>query len=110
MHLSQRMDKDVLILAPGQKLTASEGKEDLSRAVHEALEGGVLKILLDCSSVEFIDSLGVGQIVASFVSTRNKGGRLILCGLRPRIVLVLRMASLHLVLDMRETAPEEVAW
>ncbi|WP_306598634.1 STAS domain-containing protein [Geothrix sp. 21YS21S-2] len=110
MHLTQHMDRDVLVLVPGQKLTASEGKEDLSRAVHEALDAGVLKILLDCSSVEFIDSLGVGQIVASFVSTRNRGGRLILCGLRPRVVLVLRMASLHLVLDMREAGPEDVAW
>jgi len=110
MALSQHTTQDVLILTPGQKLTAAEGKEDLSRAVHGALEAGVRKILLDCSAVEFIDSLGVGQIVASFVSTRNRGGRLVLCGLRPRIVLVLRMASLHLVLDMRATGADEVVW
>jgi anti-sigma B factor antagonist len=110
MHLTQHMDQDVLILAPGRKLTAAEGKEDLSEAVHAALGAGVRKILLDCTSVEFIDSLGVGQIVASFVSAKNQGARLILCGLGSRIMLVLRMANLHLVLDMRETGPEGVTW
>jgi len=50
MHLTQIMDKDVLILAPGQKLTAAEGKEDLSEAVHAALGAGVRKIVLNLAA------------------------------------------------------------
>lgn len=110
MPLTQHLDQDVLTIAPGQKLTASDGNEELSTDVRNALEAGIRKILLDLSAVEFIDSLGVGQIVASFTSIRHRGGRLILCGLKPRIVLVLKMASLDLVLDLREARPDASAW
>ena len=110
MTLASHQDQDVLILRPGHKLTVSDGGEELSRVVHEALEAGTRRILLDLSATEFMDSLGVGQVVASFVSVRNKGGQLVLCGLQPRIALVLRMANLHMVLDMRESGPESVAF
>ena len=110
MPLTQRLDQDVLTIAPGHKLTASDGNEELSTDVRTALDSGLRKILFDFSSVEFIDSLGVGQIVASFTSIRNRGGRLILCGLQPRIALVLKMASLDMILDIREKAPDASAW
>ena len=60
--------------------------------------------------MEFLDSLGVGQIVASHVAVRNRGGQLVLCRPSHRVSLVLRMANLHMVLDIRETAPAEVTW
>lgn len=110
MPLTQRQQQDVLILCPGQKVTASEAGEELSKAVLQGLEGGTLKFLFDFSAVEFMDSLGVGQIVASYTAIKNRGGRLILCGLRPRIMVVLRMASLHLVLEIQDSGPDEVIW
>lgn len=110
MTLMQHQHQDILILAPGEKVSISEGGEELSAAVQQALEAGIRKVLFDFSAVDFIDSLGVGQIVASYVSVKNKGGHLILCGLKPRITLVLRMANLHHVLDIKETGPSGVVW
>lgn len=110
MTLMKHQHQDILIIAPGMKVTVTEGGDELSAAVQQALEAGIRKVLFDFSMVEFIDSLGVGQIVASYVSIKNKGGHLILCGLKPRITLVLRMASLHLVLDIKESGPSGVIW
>ncbi len=110
MTLRKHQHQDITIIAPGEKLTISENGDELSAAVREALESGSTKILFDFSEVEFIDSLGVGQVVASHVAVNNKGGHLILCGLKPRILLVLRMASLHLILDIKDTGPGAVIW
>ena len=110
MPIPYRQDPEVLVVTPGQKVTASDGNEELSRIVQASLETGIRKVLFDFSNVEYIDSLGVGQIVTCYTSAKNKGGHLILCGLKPRIVLVLKMASLHLILDMRETGPEDLVW
>jgi len=110
MTIAQHRFEDVLILAPGRKLTVSEGEAELSAAVQRGLEEGLRRFLFDFTAVEFIDSLGVGQIVASYVSIKNREGRLILCGLSPRVALVLRMASLHLVLDIKDAGPGEVIW
>ena len=110
MNLGLRQDPDQLTLTPGIKFTASDGSEEVSRAVQEALDQGVRRILFDLSAVQLIDSLGVGQLMASYVSTTNRGGRMVLCRLSPRVALVLKTASLHLVLDIRDSAPEDVAW
>jgi anti-anti-sigma factor len=110
MALKKHLHENVLILAPGEKVCISENSEELLTAVHEGLESGITNFLFEFSAVEFIDSLGVGQIVASHVAIKNKGGHLILCGLKPRILLVLRMASLDLVLDIKESGPGEIFW
>jgi len=110
MTLLKHQHEDILIIAPGEKVSITEGGDELSRAVQEGLAAGARKVLFDFTAVEFIDSLGVGQIVASYTSIKNKGGHLILCGLQPRILLVLKMASLHLVLDIKDSGPGEVIW
>ena len=110
MTLKKTQHDGILIIAPGEKVTVTEGGDELLKAVQQGLEEGFTKILFDLSAVEFMDSLGVGQIVASYVSIKNKGGHLILCGLKPRIALVLRMASLHLVLDIKESGPGSLLW
>ncbi|MBK8725305.1 MAG: STAS domain-containing protein [Holophagaceae bacterium] len=110
MTLKRHLHQGILIIAPGEKVTITEGGDELLKAVQQGLEEGVTKVLLDLSTVAFMDSLGVGQIVASYVSIKNKGGQFILCGLKPRIALVLRMASLHLVLDIKDLQPGEILW
>ncbi|MFN8011253.1 MAG: STAS domain-containing protein [Holophagaceae bacterium] len=102
--------EDVFVVAPGRKLSVTEGEGELSAAVQKGMEEGFRKVLLDLTAVEFIDSLGVGQIVASLVSIQNRGGKLILCGVGSRVALVLRMANLHLALDIKEGGPGEMVW
>ena len=110
MTITRHQQEEVLILAPGKKLTFSETGDELSEAVRQALEEGIRKFLFDFSAVEFIDSLGVGQIVSSYTSIKKKEGHLVLCGLQPRIALVLRMVNLHFVLDIKDGGPGEVIW
>jgi anti-sigma B factor antagonist len=110
MSIREQRQDDLLILAPGHKLTVSEDGHDLSEAVKAGLAAGARRILIDLSTVEFIDSQGVGEIVHSLVSVQNAGARLVLCGLQSRVALVLRMANLHMVLDIQDKAPAEVAW
>lgn len=110
MSISRMVVDGILILTPGPRLTASVIGEALSQAVKENLDAGIDKVLFDFSEVEFIDSLGVGQILTSYRMITDAGGRLILCGLKPRVLTVLRMANLHTVLDIREKASGDIPW
>lgn len=110
MPIRQLRLDDILVLLPGSKLTASATGEELSSAVRQGLAEGIRKVLFDFSDVEFIDSLGVGQIVSSYRLITETGGRLIVCGLQPRVQTVLRIANLHSVLDIREKTQSDVNW
>ena len=48
----------------------------LHQLVKDQLDVGKRNILLNFKDVEFIDSFGVGEILASYISTHNLGGKL----------------------------------
>jgi len=110
MPLVQRLEQDILTIAAGQKLTAFDGALDLADLVKKGLADGIRRFVLDLSDVEYIDSTGVGGIANSHSAAKNQGGRLVLVGLQPRVVLVLKMASLDLVLEIREAGADPVVW
>lgn len=72
---------------------------DLVKAV---LEEGRRFILLNFEQVGFIDSFGVGEILASYISTHNLGGKLKLTRISKKLFLVFQVTMLTKVLDIFE--------
>ena len=50
----------------------------------------------------FIDSFGVGEILASFKSVQDLGGKLKLCRISEKLLLIFKITMLDKVLDIRE--------
>jgi anti-sigma B factor antagonist len=73
------------------------------------LEKGFLKIVLDMKSVKYIDSSGVGELVASFTTVKNKGGQLILASLNNKILDLLQLTALITVFDICKTTEEALS-
>jgi anti-sigma B factor antagonist len=72
----------------------------LHQTVKDQLNEGKRNILLNLSKVEFIDSFGVGEILASFISTQNLGGRLKLSNISKKIYVVFEITMLIKVLEI----------
>lgn len=72
----------------------------LHQLVKEQLEVGKKQILLNFDKVEFIDSFGVGEILASYISTHNLGGQLKLARISKKLYLVFQITMLTKVLDI----------
>jgi anti-anti-sigma factor len=62
--------------------------------VKSQLDRGARKILFNFKDVKYIDSFGVGELVASYISTQSLGGKLKLTGVSGRIELLLKITSL----------------
>jgi anti-sigma B factor antagonist len=74
----------------------------LHQLVKDQLESGKKHILLNFDKVEFIDSFGVGEILASYISTHNLGGKLKLARISKKLFLVFQVTMLTKVLDIVE--------
>ncbi len=74
----------------------------LHQLVKDQLETGKKHILLNFEKVEFIDSFGVGEILASYISTHNLGGKLKLARISKKLFLVFQVTMLTKVLDIVE--------
>lgn len=84
MTVSTRTSGDVTIIDFKGRITIGVGDVALRSAVHEALDGGATKILLNLADVTTIDSSGVGELVGSYTTTNNRGAKLALLNLPPR--------------------------
>lgn len=109
MKISVRQNGEVTILAIKGKVTIGEGDVALRQAIQEALNGGARKIVLELSEVSTIDSSGVGEVVSSFTAVTNRGGKLKLLNLPPKVVDILTITQLITVFEVFESEAEAVA-
>ena len=72
----------------------------IHQLVKSRLEAGRTDILLNCEKVDFIDSFGVGEILASYISTQNMGGKLKLSMVSPKLLLIFQVTMLTRVLEI----------
>ncbi len=81
--------------------------EDLTPSIHqligEQLATGKHKILLNFAAVDFIDSYGIGDIVAAHVSVQKKKAQLKLAALSPKIWLIFNYSGLTRNLDIYDS-------
>lgn len=77
-------------------------QETLHSLVEGQLNRGRRNILLNLGGVGFIDSFGVGQILASYISTQDLGGRLKLCRVSQKLLLIFQITMLDKVLEIHE--------
>ena len=66
--LKARMESidDVTVVRLSGKITIGKGDEILRDAVDGALKAGAKKLLLDLTDVTYIDSAGMGELVAAY--------------------------------------------
>ena len=65
-----------------------------------ALLGEASDVAVDLSEIEFIDSAGIGVLVALFKNSRLRGGRARFCGLRPGVRSVLEIIRLDQIFEI----------
>ena len=94
MHVEVRQTKDVVILDLKGRLTAGLGDQILREAIDELLAEGRRRILLNLSEVAFVDSAGVGELVAGLKTARRFGAELKLLNVGDRVYSTLDMARL----------------
>lgn len=109
MKVDVRHREGVTILEPKGKITIGVGDIALRDAVVESLEAGSRNILLDLNQVSTIDSSGVGEMVSAYTTVTNRGGKLKLLNLSPKVVDILQITQLITVFEAFEEEDEAIA-
>jgi anti-sigma B factor antagonist len=108
MKIDKRVRDGVTILEVEGKITIGKGDVALREAVHQALSDGATKIVMNLGSVSTIDSSGVGELVSAFTTVTNRGGRLKLLNLPPKVNDILQITQLITVFETFDNEDEAV--
>jgi anti-sigma B factor antagonist len=106
MNLKTRRLDDVVILDLSGRITIGEGTLMLRSEIHKLLDAGEQKFLLNLADVDYIDSSGLGELVSSFTTVRNKGGQLKLLSLTRRVRDLLQITKLLTVFEAFDNETE----
>lgn len=101
MKISTREKDDILIFDIEGEIRRSDITDiTLHQLVKDQLDTGKRNILLNFQNVEFIDSFGVGEILASYISTHNLGGKLKIAKISKKLYLVFQVTMLTKVFEI----------
>lgn len=101
MEIKTREKEDIIIFDVSGEIKRSDVVDiTLHQQVKDFLDSGKRNILFNFHKVDFIDSFGVGEILASYISTHNLGGRLKIAKISKKLYLVFQVTMLTKVLDI----------
>jgi anti-sigma B factor antagonist len=109
MKATSRSVDGVEIIKLEGKITIGAGDTQLREVIGNAIASGKNKILLDMSGVTTIDSSGIGELVGSYTTVTNRGGKLKLLHLPAKLNELLHVTQLITVFEVYENEPEAAA-
>ena len=102
---TRREAGDVAVVDLSGKIALGDGAP-LRRLVRELLDAGHRKILFNLGDVDYIDSYGIGEMVAAHTTVSKADGELKLIHLTRRVRDLLQITRLVTVFDVQ---PDEAA-
>ncbi|HEY8411380.1 MAG TPA: STAS domain-containing protein [Pyrinomonadaceae bacterium] len=106
LDVKERQAGDVTILDLRGEVRIGEGSIALRDAIRNLADSGKKKLLLNLAGVSYIDSSGIGELIANYTTVSRQGGQLKLLKLTDRVQNLLVITKLLTVFDAYEDEAE----
>ena len=109
LNIKQRQAGDVSILDLDGQVRMGDSATALRGAIRGLVAGGDKKILLNLAGVKYIDSGGIGELIANYTTVGRGGGQMKLLNLTDKVQDLLVITKLLTVFDVYENEPEALS-
>jgi len=100
LNINQRQAGDVTILDMDGEVRIGDSSTALRSSIRNLVAGGSNKILLNLAGVKYIDSSGIGELIANYTTVGRGGGQLKLLNLTEKVQDLLVITKLLTVFDV----------
>lgn len=109
LNINQRQAGDVTILDMDGEVRIGDSSTALRGSIRNLVAGGNKKILLNLRGVKYIDSSGIGELIANYTTVGRSGGQLKLLNLTDKVQDLLVITKLLTVFDVYDNEAEALA-
>lgn len=109
MKISARTYGDIKVLSLKGDLTTGEGDVKLRESLKEEIGAGFKKILINLGDVGFMDSGGIGELMAGYSTCKKAGASLRLVNLTKKAHDLLQITQLITMFDVYEDEKDAIA-
>jgi anti-sigma B factor antagonist len=103
LKLSKKTVDGILVIVCSGRIVFGEESSLLREEVKQAVQDGVKRIVLNLGDVNYIDSGGLGTLVALHTTAHNAGATIKLANLTKRVGDLLQVTKLLTVFDVRNS-------
>jgi anti-sigma B factor antagonist len=106
LDLKERQAGDVTILDLSGEVRIGDSSVALRDSIRNLADQGKKKVLLNLGGVKYIDSSGIGELIANYTTLKRGGGQLKLLNLTDRVQNLLVITKLLTVFDAYDNEAE----
>jgi len=106
LDVNERQAGDVTILDLSGEVRIGDSSVALRDSIRNLADQGKKKVLLNLGGVKYIDSSGIGELIANYTTVKRGGGQLKLLNLTDRVQNLLVITKLLTVFDAYEDEAE----
>ncbi len=106
MNVTAEYNGDILIVKPQGELMGGPEADRFKDIIDEALRRSVAGIVVDMTGVNWMNSSGLGMLVAALAKVRGAGGDLKLAALSERVRRPLQLTRLDSVFEQYDSVEE----
>ena len=108
LNITERRNGSVTVLDLQGNIRLGEGNIELHNILRFLVEKGERRILLNLADVSYIDSSGLGELVAGFTTLQKNGGELKILRLTERVRELMVITKLLTVFDVFDNEQEAI--
>ena len=108
LTMVEKQVSGVTVLQLSGRITLGEESSQLRTKIKDVLGQGNTRLVLDLAEVAYIDSAGLGTLVAGFTSAQNQGANMKLANLTKRFKEQLHITKLVTVFDVYDSVQDAV--
>jgi anti-sigma B factor antagonist len=103
MKITESIQNDIAVLSLAGKLMGGRDTEKVHERVKHVIGRGIFRVIMDLEQLEWLNSAGLGILIASITSLRQKNGTLVLTHVNGKVKEILEMTHMHLVFDQYDS-------
>ncbi|HEV2420705.1 MAG TPA: STAS domain-containing protein [Candidatus Acidoferrales bacterium] len=96
----KQISPDIAVLEMSGRFLMGPDCRQMEKEIEQLVRANQKRVILDFTGVFQIDSAGVGQVVKSFTSVKDSGGKMRLAGVKGMLDGVFRMMQVHKVIEI----------
>jgi len=103
MKVDARGSLQIPVLVPSGRITLGESTRSFQTALDQAIDRGARHLIVDGSHIEYLDSTGIGELIAAARRLMGSGGRVGIVSPSPKVREILEVTHLDNIFLVRES-------
>jgi len=109
MNITLDNKDDLTVLSLHEERLDAHNSQEFKDYLLRLLEGGAKALVLDLSDVRFVDSSGLGALLAGHKNAGLREGRFALSGVQERVQSMFELTRLHRVFEIHSSVEDALA-